>query len=492
MTKKIIVLLMIIIFPATASAASWFLNTWAKSAGGTINSRNMVNQTSTAGSLFKSYTTHAVLPVTVSANTGYSIRDLTVNGVSTSYPPSPATAYVQGMAQQTVYATFVANLMSITASAGYGGSVTPTSLSNIYYGQKPSSAIKFTFTPISGWNVASIGGVPAGTTVSTSLPAPPNVAVTVTFPTTYAFTSNVALSGTFAGPPVAVTGAPQTVLPGTLVTLNGSASTGAITSWTWTQTTGPGYPGTKVLADNTSGTSVSFTPTLVGTYNFRLTVTGGSVATTTVIVTNDPAAAARNQCQNCHQGIGIGTSTNVFAKWSSSTHRAQLVMCGKCHVGADSGGHPGMLTNGTVNESTFLYTRGGGNFCLSCHSASIGSDFAASPHSANSLTCSSCHTQGVHNPDVIDNVCNGCHRDASGNVANHPFAIGANPCIACHNPHSTAGSAAGATSAHFNNMTAAGYPASYVTSRSNCSNCHADSSANLAVRQQWGRSAHAA
>ena len=59
------VVMLVCALPALANSASWLFTTQAKSSGGTITSRNMVNQTSTSGSLFKSYTTHAPLSVTV-------------------------------------------------------------------------------------------------------------------------------------------------------------------------------------------------------------------------------------------------------------------------------------------------------------------------------------------------------------------------------------------------------------------------------------------
>jgi hypothetical protein len=49
--------------PVLANSA-WFLNTQARSAGGAITSRNMTNQRSTSGSIFRSYMTSARTSVT--------------------------------------------------------------------------------------------------------------------------------------------------------------------------------------------------------------------------------------------------------------------------------------------------------------------------------------------------------------------------------------------------------------------------------------------
>src|SRR6185369_6797275 len=88
--------------------------------------------------------------------------------------------------------------------------------------------------------------------------------------------------------------------------------------------------------------------------------------------------------------------------------------------------------------------------------------------------------------------CAGCHVDATGNVPLHPVPIGTTACATCHNPHSLASSLASQLgSLHYNNMTGAGYPASYVSSRATCTDCHYVSATNPIIRQQWYTSAHA-
>jgi hypothetical protein len=483
------------IFPVLSHAASWSLNTWVKTSGGNIVVRNGSPQTSANGSVFKSYTTSQAFNVTVNANTGYTISNVTYNGVSQTLPiANPSSYTVSGPNAQSVYVTFAAQQLSVTASAGAGGSATPASVSGIYYGTRLYSPLRFTFTPVSGFNVVSIAGVPAGATVSPAVPAAANTAVVVTFPTNYTFTGSVALAGTFAGPPVANAGSPQTVLPNTQVILDGSGSTGAITSYTWTQTSGP-----ATVTLTPSGSNATFTASVPGTYTFRLTVTGGSFATTTVNVTNDPAAAAKSQCQNCHQGNNVGIAQNVFNNWSSSQHRANFVMCANCHVGANTGGHPGTLTSGSVSETTFNFTSGGANFCITCHNPSIVTDFARSVHvaPAGAASCSFCHAGGVHNPNT---ACVNCHY--SGNsygLAWPPAGLdfhndynGTNLCSNCHDLHNP-GNVTGMTGVpHYNNITSAGYPASYLTPRATCTNCHASTSVNATVRHQWAKSGHAA
>jgi hypothetical protein len=448
----------------------------------------MVNQTSSAGSLFKSYTTHAPLGVTVAAGSGYRISNVTVNGVSTSLPQSPYATFVQGMAAQSVFATFAPDALSVTASASAGGSVSPASVGNIYPGSKLTSPLVFSFSPASGYRLASLGGA-TGATVSVPLPAEVGRLVTVTFAAGYSFSAPVSLSGTFNSPyPVANAGTPQTVTTGSLVTLTGGYSGGTGTppaSYSWSQLSGP-----APLTLARQGNLASFTAVLPGSYQFKLILDTGSSAVTSVIVSDSLAVAARSQCQSCHLGNSIGPPS-LFASWSSSKHRSDQVMCFTCHVGSNSGGHPGTLTAGKVNQTSFNFISGA-NFCASCHNPAIVSAYNASPHPSHSVACSSCHQGGVHNSDFVASACDGCHKNSSGNVERHPIAIGTTACISCHDPHSTAGSSANMTAAHFNNLTGAGYPASYLNSRSSCSDCHYYEAANRTIREQWGASGHAA
>ncbi|MEI6208326.1 MAG: hypothetical protein WCP20_16215 [Desulfuromonadales bacterium] len=470
MLRKALLLSGLILVLPVFAIASWQLNTWVKSAGGTIVSRNKATpQMSTDGSVFVSYTTHASLPVTVNANTGYTISNVTVNGATAATSGTFYSALVAGPSGQSVSATFAAKLLSVTAAAGYGGAVDKASISSIYYGSKVYSATSFRFYPNpTTFRVSNITGVPAGATVSVgSFPAAFGASVSVTFPVNYVFTDNVTLKGTFSGPPIANAGVPQTVKPGNKITLDGSASTGTVidsvvtepvADYTWVQTTGP------AVTLMSSGSNATFTPTVEDTYQFKLTVTGGSAATTTVYVSNSAVSVVRTSCQNCHQVMGVGSNKNVFGNWSSSTHAQQFVMCASCHVGADTGGHPGILSSGTVNESTFTYTlyTVGNNFCFTCH------------HKANNVHYNS--------EAQVVNICVACH----------------NPDV--HNPAATMSRALG--DQHFNGYTSSvnpNYRAAYVTPNSRCSNCHITINGTLDVsndpallkeRTDWASSGH--
>ena len=143
MFKRILSFLCLASLLSVPAHASWTLNTWVKSSGGSIVVRGGTPQTSANGSVFKAYTTSKPFTVTVSPNTGYSISQVTYNNVVTN-SPSQTSYTVQGPAAQNVYASFVSQVLSVTASAGAGGSVSPTSLTGITYGTKLTAAKKFT------------------------------------------------------------------------------------------------------------------------------------------------------------------------------------------------------------------------------------------------------------------------------------------------------------------------------------------------------------
>ena len=339
------------------------------------------------------------------------------------------------MTQQTVFATFAVVKLSVTATASPGGTVlSPASAGNIYYGKKLTSPLTFTFSPKTGYRLDGLTGA-VGATVSAAIPASLNSTVTVTYPVNYVFTTPVAISGTFASDnPIAIAGEPQTLLRGASVTLTASyaGGSGATPTYTWDQYSGP------VVALVRNGNLASFTASTVGTYQFRVTLDSGSSAITKVVINDSLVAAIRKECQTCHFTASVGAASNVFTKWSSSRHSANLVTCAKCHIGADSGGHPGP----ELSSPSFL------------------------------------------------SVCNGCHFDGSGTVPGHPVDIGSSVCSTCHDPHSLVATGPG-DSVHFNNVTTGVYPASYVTSRTNCAACHVSGPANSAIRQQWKVSGHA-
>ena len=159
----------------------------------------------------------------------------------------------------------------------------------------------------------------ATTNAVVTLPAANNVKVKVSIVNvkgSATVTGTFAIVGANAGPS-------QTVLAGTPVTLNGSASTGA-TSYAWTQDSGPA---TVTLSGADTSQATFTAPATLGNYLFRLTINGGSSSTTSVYVTDSLAQPARTQCENCHatQGVGQGIRQLVLVgAQNQSSHLLHL------------------------------------------------------------------------------------------------------------------------------------------------------------------------
>jgi len=500
MLKRVLVILVLATcaLPMLAQAAAWKIGVKAMTAGGTIAVRGGTPQGFASGTVYYNYTTTAANPKKVnlavnSASTCYAIQKVVYNTTTVTNPSSPWTRDFTPAdgASQTAIAYFYAGQLSVSASvAGNGGgSVSPTSAANYTCGSTPGMDIVYKFTPNAGGSVAGISNVPAGASQSGAFNVP-NGAVTITIPKALAatLTGNVPMVGTFSGV-LANAGTTQTAVAGQPVTLNGSATPAAGATFSWTPA--PGNPAPISLSDPTSATPSFTAPAANGTYNIILSVNGGAAtATASVFVTNSITAGAALLCANCHKSSGM--DAGVYANWSTSKHsRFTGSVCQACHVGTANGAHPGTLTSGTVNAASFTYLKGGAVFCLNCHNPAIVNGFNASTHKTKNLTCSACHTGGVHDPDFNPASCNGCHVDASGNVANHPLSI-TSTCTACHDPHTLVATVANMPAVHYNNITSGMYPASYVTSRASCADCHTASTENATIRGQWAASGHAA
>jgi hypothetical protein len=161
----------------------------------------------------------------------------------------------------------------------------------------PSLPLTYQWTQTSGPAVTLSGA-------STATPT-----FTPTTPGTYAF-SLVVNNGVFNSTPSTVTvtvvqapianaGGNQSAVVGTLVTLNGTASSDPNTpalplTYQWTQTSGP-----AVTLNGANTATPSFTPTVAGTYVFSLIVnnglTGSTPATATITVT---PSSATEQLEN--------------------------------------------------------------------------------------------------------------------------------------------------------------------------------------------------
>lgn len=470
MTPKILRVLALSAFAALPITvyASWQLGTRVMSGGGSLQVRSDTPMTSGSGTIYKTYTTTSNVPISSAANTGYFISRYSING--TNYTPATKTdTFFQnmgliafpGVTSQTFTVTFSPWMTSVTVNAGdNGGSVSPYGTSSLQY----TTTRNYTFTPNAGNQVVAIEGLPpSGYTLSPdTIPAPLNtpVVLNLTVPT-----APLTISGYFLGV-VANAGPTRTVAVPSIVTLDGSGSTikagGGSLAYSWTQTGGP-----SVTLSATNVAKPTFTAFTSSTYNFKLTVTNGTYtnfATTAVTATKSAVATARTTCNSCHQGVGIGVAQQVFPNWSSSSHKRNFVMCANCHVGADTGGHPGNLTSGMVDETKFTYSvyNVGQNFCFTCH------------HMANNLH---------YNTEVqLAGICVACHKpDVHNPAATMDLAVGYN---------------------HFNGYTSYANPnhrAAYVTPATQCANCHltvngmpdaASDPALLRERTDWAGSGH--
>jgi trimeric autotransporter adhesin len=197
--------------------------------------------------------------------------------------------------------------------------------------------------------------------------------------------------------------------------------------------------------------------------------------------------------KTCHLSRDVRESVRTAdTQWLGSAHKMNNIDCVGCHTTM-----PGPVVGASVSKVTFKVTAPsagtvGTDYCSRCHSTTIASGFASSKHSRSGLACATCHVNRAHNPAVAEGICNGCHVDSYGRVAGHQFPIENNTCLSCHDPHSTQGKMPGTpTATHFNNITSAGYPASYVTSRASCDNCHVTGTANEKIRAEWAASRHA-
>jgi trimeric autotransporter adhesin len=471
--------LVIIAATGMANATTWSLSCKVLTVGGSLQMRSDTPITSANNTVQKSYTTSRVVPVTLIPSAGYQISAVTVNNLTQTLPVanpiSMGLPAFPGRLTQIVTVSFAKQLVSVTSSSTANGTVSPSGTTSYQSG----TAVSYVFTPNQGVSLLSVSGAPSGTTfkdatsgATVTLPYFGAVRVAFNVPTT-----PVTLTGYFIGL-AANAGAPQTVLPGTLVRLAGSAVVydGAPSvSYAWTQT-----GGASVVLTGAQTATPSFTPTSPGNYPFTVVATdslgGTSSASTFVTVTNSAAAAAQAQCQGCHSSAGIGATANVYANWSSSVHESHVVLCARCHVGTDTGAHPGTLTTGKVNETSFTYLSDGTSFCLngSCHSPGV-------THKTVGMACANCHNSGeIHKPDAnfsaALNVCFNCHGGANTIHYYANTGIGSTYCSACHNQqgHNPAPSAA-VPRAHFNGYTSyanPNYAAAYVTPATQCENCH--------------------
>ena len=130
---------------------------------------------------------------TITAATGYGIAAVKVDGASVG--PVASYSFASVSANHTITATFALNGYTITASAGAGGSITPSGATTLNYGTGQSYAI----TPAIGYKIAglTVDGVSFGAVSSYIFKnVITNHSISATFvPVTYSLTASAGKNG---------------------------------------------------------------------------------------------------------------------------------------------------------------------------------------------------------------------------------------------------------------------------------------------------------
>ena len=191
---------------------------------------------------------------TITPNSGYHIADVLVDGASVGAVTS--FQFTNVTANHTIVAAFAIDTRTITASAGAGGSISPSGAVAVDSG----SSRTFTITPAVGYHVADVlvDGVSAGTVTSyTFTNVVANHTIWVSFATDGSITYTITPSS----------GAHGSVSPSGVQTV---VSGGSLT---FTTTADSGYHIADVLVDGVSAGAV-------GTYTFTNVVADHTIAAT--------------------------------------------------------------------------------------------------------------------------------------------------------------------------------------------------------------------
>jgi Domain of unknown function (DUF4082)/Bacterial Ig-like domain/Bacterial Ig domain/Secretion system C-terminal sorting domain len=218
------------------------------------------------------------------------------NGI---YIYSPTAAFPVDTYQKSNYwVDLILGNGSPTANAGNNQTITlPVSTVTLNGTGSTGTITSYAWTKISGPNTPVITTPAAATTTVTGL-------IQGTYVFQLAINGGTSLSQVTVvvnpvPPPTANAGLNQSVtLPATSATLNGTGSTGTITSYAWTKISGPNTP----VITTPAAATTTVTGLIQGTYVFQLSVNGGvSVSQTSVNV------------------IPAGTITTIFTTQTSTT-----------------------------------------------------------------------------------------------------------------------------------------------------------------------------
>ena len=221
---------------------------------------------------------------TITPNTGYKVADVSVDGSSvgavTSY------TFTKVLVAHTISATFTIKTFTITASAGAGGSISPSGAVVLNYGASQT----FTITPNTGYAIANVvmDGISLGAISS------------VTFNNV---TANHTISATFSLINYTITASAGT---GGSISPSGAVSAAYGTSKTFTITPGTGYQIADVKVDGVSVGAVS-------SYTFSSIAANHTIAATFSLAYVDVANFAELKTKVGQLVRLTGNSTVTFA-----------------------------------------------------------------------------------------------------------------------------------------------------------------------------------
>jgi len=262
--------------------------------------------------------------------------------------------------------------------------------------------------------------------------------------------------------------------PGSVLNVIGSTQPGYTTGVTydWTGTT---CTNSAVGTDGATSTRAITVPATASCIVLLKATADGMNNTTTATIT---ALEPVNVCLYCHDGTG-GPDQRVF---STSAHATAGKTCSSCH-------NPN-------NDLSHAYKAVAAITCTPCHTGNVPP--TGHPIETNNAACNTCH-----NPHSLKASCTTCHgyppTELTARSSHTGSHTSAKNCASCHGadagskPNHDNGTVNIAVSGapHYNNITSALYPASYVPSKATCGDCHNDNSNNQTIRQQWATTGHA-
>ena len=341
------------------SAVTYYTLTATAGTGGTISPAGSIQVTGGSNQTF-----------TITPSVGYSIAGVTVDGT----PAGPVASYTftNITGNHTISASFTPVTYSITASAGAGGTISPSGTVTVNSGSNRT----FTITPSAGYAIAgvTVDGTPAGPVASytfTNITANHTINASFT-PVTYNITASAGAGGTIS-PSGTVTvnrGTNQTftITPSAGyaiagVTVDGTPA-GAVTSYTFN----------NVTANHTI--SASFSPVVVtwsitasagtgGTISpsGTVTVNNGSNQTFTITPASGYAVSGVTVDGTPAGAVTSYTFNNVTASHTISASFSPVVVTWSITASAGTGGTitpSGTVTVNSGSSQTFTITPSAG------------------------------------------------------------------------------------------------------------------------------------